>query len=128
MRLLKTGAVAGALGLLVVGGTAASAADSADVARPSASAQRMALPCENWTVRITEGHASGSWCNNYKTVSGTVTDDKADGRCPYVRSNWSNGGVSDGPWIGPKGASKSFTLNAPSGAYSTGVSIHYVLC
>jgi hypothetical protein len=128
--MLRTAAVAGVLGLLVAGGATAtaSAATGTDVARPAAAGQRLALPCENWTLKISEGHASGTWCNDYRTVSGKVTDDKADGRCPYVRSHWSNGGVSDGPWVGPKGASKSFTLNAPSGTYSTQVSIHYVNC
>lgn len=132
MRLLKWGAVGaaaiGASGLLVLGAPVAGAADSTDVARPSQTAQKRALPCENWTLKIAEGHASGTWCNNYTTVSGKVTDDKADGRCPYVRSHWSNGGVSDSASIGPKGASRSFTLYAPSGTTSTQVTIHYVYC
>jgi hypothetical protein len=132
MRLLKWGAVGaaaiGASGLMVLGAPAAGADNATDVARPSQSAQLRALSCQNWTLKITEGHASGTWCNNYTTVSGTVTDDKADGRCPYVRSTWSNGGVSDSAAIGPKGASRSFTLYAPSGTTSTQVSIHYVYC
>ncbi|MCR6486247.1 hypothetical protein M8542_25805 [Amycolatopsis sp. OK19-0408] len=129
MKVLKWGAAgAAAIGALALGAPVAGAAVATDVATPSQSAQLKAIPCENWTLKIAEGHASGTWCNNYKTVSGTVTDDKADGRCPYVRSHWSNGGVSDSASIGPKGASRSFTLNAPSGTTSTQVTIHYVFC
>jgi len=114
------------LALATLAGPTASAAESPDKVTD---APRYALAgCQNWTLKIAEGHASGTWCSNFTVVSGTVTDDKADGRCPYVRSHWSDGSVSDGPWIGPKNASTPFTLWAPSGTSSTQVTIRYVFC
>jgi hypothetical protein len=114
----------GVLALLIPTASAEAATDSVAAPRQL----QNVINCQNWSVAIAEGHAAGTWCSNYTVVSGTVTDDRADGHCPYVRSTWSNGSVSDGPWVGPKGASKSFTLYAPSGTWSTQVSIRWVYC
>jgi len=119
-----------AVGLAFAGSAVALAAISAApanaVGADPAGADRRA--CVNWSLRITEGHATGQQCQNNRIVRGTVTDDKADGRCPFVRVRWSNGGITDGPWVGPKGATKSFTLNGPGSTRVVARSMHWVSC
>lgn len=94
VRMLTAGLASGLLALaaVVVPASTAQAAPLADSCT------------QNWTTRISEGHASGQWCNYNTKVKGTVTDDRADGRCPFVRAGLSGGAHTDGPWVGPKGA------------------------
>ncbi|MFK0255225.1 hypothetical protein [Streptomyces sp. NPDC090445] len=72
-----------------------------------------AAGCWNWTAPSSIGQANGTVCDGH--VSGYVKDTKADGKCPFVRFEFNNGGVEDSPWVGPKGAQKSFSLNNGSG-------------
>ncbi|GAA3036911.1 hypothetical protein GCM10020229_55400 [Kitasatospora albolonga] len=98
---------------------------------PAAGAQATTLAADsctqNWSISSGEGYANGKWCNYNTKVTGTVHDTKADGRCPFVRGVLSNGGVVDGDWATGKGTSRGFTLDAPSG-YFTSVQMKYITC
>ncbi|GAA3014827.1 MULTISPECIES: hypothetical protein [unclassified Kitasatospora] len=83
---------------------------------------------QNWSVSSGEGYANGKWCNYNTKVVGTVHDTKADGRCPYVRGNLSNGGRVDSDWAGGKGKSRAITLYAPSGTHFTSVTMRSIGC
>lgn len=109
---------------ILAGGALAFAA----VLVPASTANAADSCTQNWSIKSTEGHANGQWCNYNTKVTGTVTDDKADGRCPFVRGYTTGGGHVDGPWIGPKGASKSFSLTAGSGKSFNKLEMKYVYC
>ncbi|MFE7246087.1 hypothetical protein [Streptomyces sp. NPDC057580] len=118
VRMLTAGVASSlfALAAVVVPATTAQAAAQADSCT------------QNWSISSTEGHASGQWCNYNTKIKGTVTDDRADGRCPFVRAYMSGGSYKDSPWVGPKGTSKYFELTAWSGQSFTSVAMKYVAC
>ncbi|MER7464276.1 hypothetical protein [Streptomyces sp. NPDC097981] len=64
----------------------------------------------------TEGHAWIQYCENKNVVVATVTDDKADGRCPRVSGYLYNGRYEvHSAAVGPKGASRYVEIYAPAG-------------
>ncbi|GGV51138.1 hypothetical protein [Streptomyces spectabilis] len=83
----------------------------ANASAPSASANCFA----NWSDRNQFGSAAGRWCGDatlrIKTImDGTVKDEAADGRCPYVRAYTSTGAYYDSDWAGPKGDTSPVAL------------------
>ncbi|GGS08684.1 hypothetical protein GCM10010252_54780 [Streptomyces aureoverticillatus] len=72
-----------------------------------ASASPSAYPCfANWSHRNQFGSAAGKKCGPSRLwvqMNGTVKDEAADGRCPYVRAYTSTGAHRDSDWAGPKG-------------------------
>ncbi|MEU4687021.1 hypothetical protein [Streptomyces xinghaiensis] len=82
-------------------------------------------PCYNWSVKSREGYANGRRCGS--KVHGTVKDTRADGRCPYVRVKTQKGWYFDGPWVGPKGKSKKFTIDT-RGDFATHYYLRYIHC
>ncbi|MET8625098.1 hypothetical protein ABZW30_15315 [Kitasatospora sp. NPDC004669] len=116
---------------LAVPGAAVAALTLAALLFPAADAQATpaADSCtQNWSIKSAEGYANGKWCNYNTKIVGTVHDTRADGRCPFVRADLSNGGVVDSDWAGGKGKSRAITMYAPSGTYFTRVSMSYINC
>ncbi|EXU67323.1 hypothetical protein Z951_15475 [Streptomyces sp. PRh5] len=66
---------------------------------------------QNWSTSSQWGIASGQWRDSETLAKGTVTDTKADGRCPYVRTYTSSGSYIDSDWAGPKGDSSPVLLD-----------------
>ncbi|MFF9458066.1 hypothetical protein [Streptomyces flaveolus] len=85
---------------------------STATAQATASSEVSAKGCYNWSVTSSWGFASGTNCGWKAT--GTVTDSKADGRCPYVVGHKLSGGVEDSDWAGPKGDTSPVEIYAPS--------------
>ncbi|MFF9646381.1 hypothetical protein [Kitasatospora aureofaciens] len=116
---------------LAVPGAAVAALALAALFLPAAGAHaspRADSCTNNWSISSAEGYANGKWCNYNTKVIGTVHDTKADGRCPYVRGDLSNGGHVDSDWAGGKGKSRSITLLAPSNTHFTSLSMRYINC
>lgn len=85
--------------------------------------------CEqNWSVSGSEGYANGCYENGLTKVTGTVHDTKADGRCPFVRAHFTNGGVGDSNWATGKGTKANVNIVAPSGSTVKSVSWEYIHC
>lgn len=94
---------------------------------PASTASAADSCTQNWSISSGEGYANGKWCNYNNKVTGTVHDTKADGRCPYVKGNYS-GGYVDSNWAGPRGDSSPVTLKAPSGRSFTSLEMRFILC
>ncbi|BAU81079.1 hypothetical protein SLA_0124 [Streptomyces laurentii] len=85
--------------------------------------------CEqNWDLSGSEGYANGCYENGLTKVSGTVHDTKADGRCPFVRAHFTNGGVGDSNWATGKGTKANVSIVAPSGSSVKSLSWEYISC
>ncbi|WP_330334523.1 hypothetical protein OHS33_35390 [Streptomyces sp. NBC_00536] len=54
-----------------------------------------------------EGYGDGRVCDG--NITGTVHDTRADGRCPYVRIFFTDGGWWESPWAGGKGKAVNFS-------------------
>ncbi|CAL9662456.1 hypothetical protein [Streptomyces sp. enrichment culture] len=74
---------------------------STATAQATTSSEASVQGCKNWSVTSSWGFASGINCGWQAT--GTVTDTKADGRCPFVLGHKFSGGMEDSDWAGPKG-------------------------
>ncbi|MFJ3906348.1 hypothetical protein [Streptomyces sp. NPDC090025] len=93
---------------------AASAIAATVFVAPTASASTSgASGCWSSNVSRSEGHGWAQVCDSYY-ASGWVQDDKADGRCPWIRFNTSSGYSAGSPRVGPKGAKKDFSLQTSS--------------
>ncbi|WP_190092678.1 hypothetical protein [Streptomyces melanogenes] len=58
--------------------------------------------CDVFTTdKYPEGYGDGRVCDG--NITGTVHDTRADGRCPYVRIFFDDGGWWESPWAGGKG-------------------------
>ncbi|MCQ8830556.1 hypothetical protein [Streptomyces malaysiensis] len=102
---------------------------AAHAATPTSASSVQVPGCpHNWTVSSAEGVASGQWCYNKNLAIGTVTDTKADGRCPYVRGYTSYGRTVDSDWAGPKGDSSPVYLDAGTGDPFVRLAMKYVNC
>ncbi|MFE3764277.1 hypothetical protein ACFXPI_21260 [Streptomyces sp. NPDC059104] len=78
-----------------------------------------------WYSSRAEGHAWIQYCEDKNVIVATVTDDKADGRCPRVSGYLYNGrSYVHSLSVGPKGASRYVEIFAPGGDwfYTAGVS------
>ncbi|WP_371614207.1 hypothetical protein [Streptomyces sp. NBC_00454] len=96
---------------------------------PAASAATTgASGCWSSSVSRSEGHGWAQVCDsgNGSSVTGWVTDDKADGRCPWIRFNTTSGYSAGSPRVGPKGTTKNFSLSTSSRI--TGFEILYDNC
>lgn len=62
-------------------------------------------------------------------IAATVTDDKADGRCPRVSGYLYNSGrYVHSAHVGPKGASRYVEIFAPAGDWFYTAGISWVSC
>ncbi|MFJ3883179.1 hypothetical protein ACIPW5_37745 [Streptomyces sp. NPDC090077] len=83
------------------------------LAVPAASADTSgATGCWSANVSRAEGHGWANVCDSGSgsSVSGWIQDDKADGRCPWIRFKTAAGYSAGSPRVGPKGAVKNFSL------------------
>ncbi|MEU5647425.1 hypothetical protein [Streptomyces milbemycinicus] len=122
MRKKSLLAAVASVGLL----TALSSA-SAHAAAPAPTSAASALACGNWSVANDWGFASGTNCNG-TLVDGTVTDNNADGRCPYVRGYKLSGAYDDSDWAGPKGDSSPVRVNATESDPFVRFSLRAIYC
>ncbi|GGP75336.1 hypothetical protein [Streptomyces melanogenes] len=87
-----------------------------------------ALTCRNIDTggpsRHPEGYGDGRVCDG--NITGTVHDTRADGRCPYVRIHFTDGGTWDSPWAGGKGKITYFSGYYPSDYLSA--DLLYISC
>jgi hypothetical protein len=96
---------------------------------PAAAVSPAAPACErNWDLSGSEGYANGCYEHNLTLVTGTVHDTKADGRCPFVRAHFTNGGVGDSNWATGKGTKATVRVAAPSGATVKSLTWEYIRC
>ncbi|AYV32131.1 hypothetical protein HET69_30020 [Streptomyces sp. CJ_13] len=94
-------------------------APSAQASTPAASTCRVIAP-----KPTAEGHGDGRVCDG--NITGTIHDDKADGRCPYIRIFFTVGDPWESPWAGGKGKAVNFG-GYHDGEY-TGAEIRYISC
>ncbi|WEH37245.1 hypothetical protein PZB75_30095 [Streptomyces sp. AM 4-1-1] len=71
-----------------------------------------------------EGYGDARVCDG--NITGTVHDTKADGRCPYVRIFFNDGGWWESPWAGGNGKSVNFS-GFHSGVPTSAV-LDYIFC
>ncbi|MGY0063683.1 hypothetical protein ACWY4P_45555 [Streptomyces sp. LZ34] len=86
-----------------------------------------AAPSACGGVSSAEGHAVITTCASWQ-ITGTVYDDKADGRCPRVRAYDNNDKYYYSDWAGPKGDSSPVDIRPDSGAYLKGYYMAYIEC
>ncbi|MFF9010514.1 hypothetical protein ACF087_32560 [Streptomyces goshikiensis] len=71
-----------------------------------------------------EGYGDARVCDG--NITGTVHDTKADGRCPYMRIFFSDGGWWESPWAGGNGKAVNFSGHHPGTA--TSAVLDYISC
>ncbi|MEW1635957.1 hypothetical protein AB0469_17985 [Streptomyces sp. NPDC093801] len=82
-----------------------------------------------WLSSRAEGHAWIRYCEDKNVIVATVTDDKADGRCPRVSGYlYHNKYYVHSPSIGPKGASRDIVIYAPDGDFFYTAGVSWVSC
>ncbi|MFJ3880080.1 hypothetical protein ACIPW5_21830 [Streptomyces sp. NPDC090077] len=111
-------------------GSAALLATTLLTGTASAAPSGAALACgEPWLSSRAEGHAWIQYCGDKNIIVATVTDDKADGRCPRVSGYlYHNQYYVHSASIGPKGASRSVTIYAPGGDFFYTAGVSWVSC
>ncbi|WP_405977955.1 hypothetical protein [Streptomyces sp. NBC_00158] len=108
---------------------AASVIAASAFAVPAASASTSgATGCWSANVSRAEGHGWAQVCDsgNGSSASGWIQDDKADGRCPWIRFKTADGYSVGSPRVGPKGARKDFSLGTSTRIVS--FSVEYDNC
>ncbi|MFJ3838926.1 hypothetical protein [Streptomyces sp. NPDC090054] len=82
-----------------------------------------------WKSSRAEGHAFIQYCEDKNIIVATVTDDKADGRCPRVSGYlYHNKYYVHSESVGPKGAFRNVTIYAPQGDYFYTAGVSWVSC
>ncbi|MGV9267637.1 hypothetical protein ACWDRR_23600 [Kitasatospora sp. NPDC003701] len=107
--------------------TLVSAAAVVGLAMPASAATTVETrvnDCISTNVSNNEGHGWAQACDGYN-VNGWITDDKADGRCPYVIF-YTTAGSENGPRVGPKGTTRSFSFRTAN--WVTGIGIGWAGC
>ncbi|MEU2453858.1 hypothetical protein ABZ605_27745 [Streptomyces sp. NPDC012765] len=99
---------------------AASAATSG--AQLSSSCDQVMYQSNQW------GWANGRYCDGNTRIVGTVKDTAADGRCPYLSADLSNGNRVDSDWAGPAGDTSPIDIWAPPGTTFVHVQIRAIYC
>lgn len=79
--------------------------------------------CVAWRDFRSEGGGNGEICNG-SLATGTIWDNKADGRCPFIRFWYASPGTGNkyknSETVGPAGTSKTIRVEAEPGKYFNG--------